>query len=72
MEKWYIVNEKLFELERIPPEARDKEWVKKWNGLIDISRQIAGCINREKYEEQQTGEAGAKEEGKGTNVESVS
>lgn len=74
MEKinWIIINEKLFELERVPPEARDKGWADKWNRLVDISRKIAGCINREKYEEQQTREEGAKEEGKGADVESIS
>lgn len=74
---WYIVNIELFKMEekkdKIETEKEWKEWVKEWNSLVDKSKGIPGCINREKYDTsfQKEREARKKKSGDGDNVPTV-
>lgn len=53
MEKWYIVNEKIFELEKkIRDQGLDEDLEREWDDLVIYSRKIAGCVLRKTYEEQ--------------------
>jgi hypothetical protein len=57
MENWYIVNEKLFNLEKkIQNIGWDNDLKKEWNELVIYSRKIPGCLNRKTYEEIKEGE----------------
>ena len=61
MENWYIVNEKLFDLEkRIRNQGLDEDLEKEWDNLVIYSRKFPGCLNRKTYEEIKKGEKGRK------------